>query len=207
LITVALSATISAPTERVWQALTDPDERITWDDRILGRVGLIGLARSGGGAGRAGREIDRGAHRTHGIGNAGDRAAEGRVKTADRARPLVRSASPNRANERSQSSVTQWRFRLGGVPLVMRDEILSDEPIERRVSRITIGSMHFDQTLTLRREDDDNGPRTRLSMKLVARNRIAVIGDIVDRLDVQKIIIEYVDTTLRQVQKHCEADA
>jgi hypothetical protein len=67
--------------------------------------------------------------------------------------------------------------------------------------------MHFDQTLTLHREDDANGPRTRLSMKLVASNRIPVIGEVVERLDVQKIIIEYVDATLRQVQKHCEADA
>jgi len=163
LITVALSATIGAPTERVWKALTDPNERVTWDDRILGIVGPVG-------------------HEAN-------------------------YAAKYAAKSRRPSSVTKWRFRLGGVPLVMHEATLSDEPIERRVSRISIGSMHFDQTLTLRREDDDNGPRTRLSMKLVARNRIPVIGEVVERLDVQKIIIEYVDTTLRQVQKHCEADA
>jgi len=89
----------------------------------------------------------------------------------------------------------------------MHDELIADEPIQRRISRISIGSMHFDQTLTLHPEDDESGPRTRLSMKLVAHNRIAVIGDVVERLDVQKIVIEYVDTTLRQVQKYCEADA
>ena len=44
-------------------------------------------------------------------------------------------------------------------------------------------------------------------MKVVARNSITVIGEIVPRLDVQKLVIEYVDATLRQVQKHCEADA
>ena len=70
-----------------------------------------------------------------------------------------------------------------------------------------MGSMHFDQTLTLHREDDESGPQTRLGMKLVAHNQIAVIGEMVQRLDVQKIVIEYVDATLRQVQKHCEADA
>ncbi len=75
----------------------------------------------------------------------------------------------------------------------------------RLVSRISIGSMHFDQTLTLHAEDDESGQRTRLGMKLVARNRIAVVGEVVERLDVQKIVIEYVDTTLRQVQKSCEA--
>ena len=64
--------------------------------------------------------------------------------------------------------------------------------------------MQFDQTLILFSEDDEMGPHTRLAMKLVARNSIAVIGEVVPRLDVQKIVIEYVDTTLRQVQKYCE---
>jgi len=159
LITVALSATIGAPANRVWRALTDSVERIAWDDRVLGKVESSGANF-----------------------------------------PATKAGKP-------RPNITQWRFKLGGVPLVMRDELILDEPIERRVSRISIGSMHFDQTLTLYREDDENGPRTRLSMKLVARNRIAVIGEVVERLDVQKIVIEYVDTTLRQVQKFCEADA
>jgi hypothetical protein len=159
LITVALSATIGAPANRVWRALTDSVERVAWDDRVLGKV-----ERSG--------------------------ANEPATK-AGKPRPII----------------TQWRFRFGGIPLVMRDELVLDEPNRRRVSRISIGSMHFDQTLTLHPEDDENGPCTRLSMKLVARNRIAVIGEVVERLDVQKIVIEYVDTTLRQVQKFCEADA
>ena len=89
----------------------------------------------------------------------------------------------------------------------MQDVVSEAERNDRLVSRISIGSMLFDQTLTFHREDDESGPRTRLSMKLVARNQIAVIGEVVQRLDVQKIVIEYVDTTLRQVQKHCEADA
>ena len=100
----------------------------------------------------------------------------------------------------------KWRFRLGGVPLVMLDTTIESDPRQRLVSRIAIGSIQFDQVLTLHPEDDDSGPRTRLGMKIVARNRIAVIGEVVQRLDVQKIVIEYVDTTLRQVQKYCEAD-
>lgn len=161
MITVALSATIGAPANRVWRALTDSVERVAWDERVLGKVEPSGVYK-----------------------------------------PATRTGKP-------RPNITQWRFRLGGVPLVMRDELILDEPGERRVSRISIGSMHFDQTLTLHPEDEDeeNGPRTRLSMKLVAHNRIAVIGEVVERLDVQKIIIEYVDTTLRQVQKYCEADA
>ena len=159
LITVALSATIGAPANRVWRALTDSVERVAWDERILGKVEPSG-------------------------------ANEPATKTG-KSRPVI----------------TQWRFRLGGIPLVMREELIVNEPTQRRVSHISIGSMRFDQTLTLHPEDDENGPRTRLSMKLVARNRIAVIGEVVERLDVQKIVIEYLDTTLRQVQKFCEADA
>lgn len=77
---------------------------------------------------------------------------------------------------------------------------------ERIQSRISIGSLHFDQTITLYTEEGDatTAPITRVSMKLIANNKIAVIGEIVPRLDVQKLVIEYVDTTLRQIQKHCE---
>jgi hypothetical protein len=86
-----------------------------------------------------------------------------------------------------------WRYRLGGVPLVMQEEVVSTEPRS--------------QTLTLHREDDETGPRTRLGMKIAVRNSIAIIGEVVPRLDVQKLTIEYVDTTLRQVRKHCESDS
>lgn len=166
LITVALSATIGAPIDRVWRALTDPSERIGWDERILGEVSL-----------------------SHGSN---------------------RSAKRRRATGQGESALpesTKWRFRLGGVPLVMQDSVREILRNERLVSLISIGSMRFDQTLTLCREDDESGPRTRLGMKLVTRSQIAVIGEVVQRLDVQKIVIEFVDTTLRQVQKYCEADA
>jgi hypothetical protein len=96
---------------------------------------------------------------------------------------------------------------FSGVPMVLQDDVLRSEPFDRHESRVSIGSMHFDQTLTLFAENDENdetGPRTRLGMKLVAHNSIAVIGEIIPRLDVQKIIMEYVDTTLRQAQKYCE---
>lgn len=159
MITVALSATIGAPIDRVWRALTDPSERLVWDERILGEVSLS-------------REKNN----------------------------ITESAS-------TPPKQTRWRFRLGGVPLVMQDVIREANPNQRLVSRISIGSMHFDQTLTLYREDNETGPRTRLGMKLVVHNQIPVIGEVIQRLDVQKIVIEYVDTTLRQIQKYCESDA
>lgn len=167
MITVALTATIGAPIDRVWQALTDPSERIAWDERILGEVLL------------------------------------------SRGSAQATSSISKSATESTNSILkkTRWRFRLAGIPLVMQEDLLGVEAHERLISRISIGSMHFDQTLTLHREDDESGPKSRLGMKLVARNRIAVIGEVVQRLDVQKIVIEYVDTTLRQIQKHCEAGA
>jgi uncharacterized protein YndB with AHSA1/START domain len=176
LITVALSATIGAPLERVWRALIDPSERTVWDDRILGEVALPTRK----------SRISRPRH--------GDEPEDDR--------PGVRADSAVGEPVR-----TRWRFRLGGVPVVMQDETIETEPNERLTSRITIGSMHFTQTLTLHHEDDENGPRTRLGMKLAAQNSIAVLGDVVPRIDVQRLVIEFVDSTLRQVQKHCEADA
>ncbi len=164
MITVALSATIGAPHDRVWRALVDPNEREIWDDRILGTVALSRTGKRSEARGRA----------------------QGR-------KPAIRT--------------TRWRFKLGGVPLVLQDEILRADRHDRIVSRITIGSMHFDQTLTFHTEDDETGPRTRVGLKVIATNSIAVIGEVVPRLDVQKLVIEYVDATLRQVQKHCESDA
>ena len=111
------------------------------------------------------------------------------------------------APRREPIQENRWRFQLGRVPMVMHDAVFEAVAAHRLVSHITIGSVQFDQTLTLHSEDDESGPRTRLGMKLVARNSIAVIGEVVPRLDVQKLVIEFVDTTLRQVQKHCEADA
>jgi uncharacterized protein YndB with AHSA1/START domain len=164
LITVALSAAIGSPHERVWRALVDPRERSIWDERILGEVALSQTPRK----------------------------TPKRTREQDRKAPL---------------RTTRWRFRLGRVPLVLQEEVMRADGHDRIVSRISIGSMHFDQTLTLHDEDDESGPRTRVGMKVVATNSIAVIGEVVPRLDVQKLVIEYIDATLRQVRKHCEADA
>ena len=171
MITVALSATIHAPHERVWRAIADPAERAAWDERILGEVSL-----------------SRGAFKAE----ASYRKLPGKRDLPDKKAPLRK---------------THWRFKLGGIPLVMQDEIVRADRHDRLLSRISIGSMHFDQTLTIHTEDDETGPRTRLGMKIVTRNKITVLGEVIPRLNVQKIVIEYVDSTLRQVQKHCETNA
>lgn len=165
LITVALAATIDATGERVWRAITDPSQRLLWDDRILGAVEP---ARS---------EVPR--------------------RRSIRIPSAVPSAPPIRT--------TRWRFLWSGIPLVLVDEIHRIEGHERSFGRFSIGSMRFDQTLTVSEERDDGGPHSRLAMKLVANNSIAVFGELIPRLEVQRMAIEYVDTTLRLVRKHCEA--
>ena len=125
-------------------------------------------------------------------------------------KPRVRGRPSNRiARSDLHTNVirrTAWRFRLTDIPLVMVDEVYRQEGRERLVGRISIGSLHFDQVITVHEEWDSSGPHTRLGMKLVAGNSIAVISELVPRLDVQRIVIEYVDTTLRQIRKYCETD-
>lgn len=131
----------------------------------------------------------------------------GEIKTprhdTTRRRPL-RFAHPATHAEPIRS--TRWRFRWSGIPLVLIDEIHRAEGHDRLHGRISIGSMHVEQTITIAEEFDRSGPHARLGMKLVASNSIAVIGEVVPRLEVQRLVIEYVDTTLRLVRKHCEAD-
>lgn len=101
---------------------------------------------------------------------------------------------------------TRWRFRLAGIPLILTEELIRTEGRERLFGRFSIGSMRFDQTVTISEESDDGGPRTRLAMKLAASNSIVVFGELISRQGVQRMAIEYVDTTLRLVRKHCEAE-
>ena len=165
-ITVALSANIGAAHERVWRALVDPNERVCWDERILGAVDLPPSSRQ--------------RHRL-----------EKSHAVASDTRPALRSA--------------RYRFQLASVVLVLQDEVVAADRHDRLVSRISIGSLRFDQTMTLYDEESEAGPLTRLGMKIVAQNSIPVLGESLSRLDVQKWVIEYADTTLRQVRKFCEA--
>ncbi|HKK50068.1 MAG TPA: hypothetical protein VKA74_00710 [Myxococcota bacterium] len=113
--------------------------------------------------------------------------------------PPARAAAPGE----SRRSV-RWRYRLSGIPLVMHEDLLRVCVGERIESRISIGSLRLEQVFTLHAEEDPEAPRIRLGMKVISGNSIAVMGDVVPRLDVQKLMIELVDTTLRQIRRHCE---
>lgn len=93
---------------------------------------------------------------------------------------------------------------LAGLPQILREEVLREQRLQRIVSRIAIASLRSDQTVTLVPEEDASGPYTRVSMKLSAHNRVPIIGELISRSAVQRIVLEYIDTTLRQIRKHCE---
>lgn len=197
MITVALSVPICASHERVWRALVDPKERLLWDERLLGEVALSQDSEQAKTRSRQ-HSAARTRRRAHAADGESTQAPSGSTPNRRSGKQVEKKASIR---------TTRWRFRFGGIPLVMQEEVIAADRHDRLMSRVSIGTVHFDQTLTFHSEDDETGPRTRLGMKIIARNSIAVIGDVVERLDVQKIIIEYVDTTLRQAQKHCEQKA
>lgn len=100
----------------------------------------------------------------------------------------------------------RWRYRLGGIPLVMQEEIRAANPPRRLLCRLSIGSLRLEQDFTLEVDEDASHARTRLGMKVMASNSIALVDEVMARLDVQKLVIAFADTTLRQIQEHCETD-
>ena len=82
--------------------------------------------------------------------------------------------------------------------------MLIEQRFHRIISRIGLASLRADQTVTLVPEEDASGAHTRLSMKLSACNRLPILGELSSRSVVQRIVLEYIDATLRQIKKHCE---
>ena len=96
----------------------------------------------------------------------------------------------------------RWHYRLGSVRVVLHEQPLEIVRLERLCSALRTGSMRFEQTFTLTSESRDP-PRTRLSMKLVTKSSVPVVGDVIDRFSVRKMAAERLDRTLRSVQSWC----
>jgi uncharacterized protein YndB with AHSA1/START domain len=100
----------------------------------------------------------------------------------------------------------RWRYRLGGVPLVMHEEPLEVVPGKRLHSRLTMGSLRYEQTYSivpLEPTDEvggPNAPRTQLGMRLVASNSVPVVGDVVDRFEVRRMTVRQIATSLDALQ-------
>ncbi|MDP6980780.1 MAG: SRPBCC domain-containing protein [Myxococcota bacterium] len=153
LITIVMSSAVAAPPQRLWRALTVPEELLAWDEHRLSAV------------------------------------------------------DPTDAYPKEGETV-RWRYRLGSVPIVMRDKPLDVVPGRKLRSKVALGSLVFDQTFTLAVEQNQGDDvTTLLGMKVAASNSAAVMGTVIDRFEVRRMTADHVDSTLRAITKHCEGDA
>jgi hypothetical protein len=121
------------------------------------------------------------------------------VRWDERAEGLLEPASRALAPGR----VLRWRYRLGGVPLVFREEILEVVPEEKVRSAVRLGLFRFEQTFSLAVDPADAG-RTRLGLRLASSNAVPVVGGLLDRFAVRRQAAELADARLRALQKWCE---
>ena len=94
-----------------------------------------------------------------------------------------------------------WRYKLGAVPVILRDRPLEIMTGRKLRSEVALGLFRFEQTWTLADEAD----ATRLGVQLAAGSTIVVVGGVVDRFDVRRLAAEYVDGKLRALRSWCEA--
>lgn len=97
----------------------------------------------------------------------------------------------------------RWRCWLGSVTVSHCEDPLEVIPAERLRSAVRLGSFEFEETYTLSDEPRDS---TRLSLRLVAKNTVPLLGGELDRFDVRRLSAERVDETLARLQRWCEAD-
>ena len=97
----------------------------------------------------------------------------------------------------------RWRARMNGLPIILHDHPIEVSVNERLRSSIAMGLFRFDETYTLM-DDLLEAGRTRLMMKVVISNEIAVVGGSLDRFAVRQQATALVSTTLRAIRQWCE---
>jgi len=97
----------------------------------------------------------------------------------------------------------RWRARMNGLPIILHDHPIEVSVNERLRSSIAMGLFRFDETYTLM-DDLLEAGRTRLMMKVVISNEIAVVGGSLDRFAVRQQATALVSTALRAIREWCE---
>jgi hypothetical protein len=101
------------------------------------------------------------------------------------------------------SGGVRWRYRLGGVQVVMHDRPLEVVRGSRLKRKIRLGALRYDQTLSLS-EVPGRPDQTNLAIKIVSPNWIPLVGDSVDRFSARELATRHIDETLRQIQTFFE---
>ena len=109
----------------------------------------------------------------------------------------------------AEGSTVRWRYKLGSVSLVLKETPQLVAAPERLALACAAGSLHFEQAYQLIEEPEDaaQAARTRVSLKLSARNQVHLIGADIDRFEVRRMLIERIDEALRSLQKWCEGES
>lgn len=97
----------------------------------------------------------------------------------------------------------RWRYRLGTVPVVLRDNPQEVVPSERLRSSLAVGLFRLDETYSLGSESGQP-ERTRLTLKLVSTSSVPVVGGLLDRFAVRRLVADFADNRIRSIQKWCE---
>jgi hypothetical protein len=97
-------------------------------------------------------------------------------------------------------SPVAWRYRLGTVPVTLRERPREVVPEARLHSDVSLGLFRFEQIWTLADEGRAAG-RTRLGLSIAARNSLPVVDGVLDRFDVRRIAAEFAGGRLRSLQR------
>ncbi|HVP27720.1 MAG TPA: SRPBCC family protein [Myxococcota bacterium] len=100
----------------------------------------------------------------------------------------------------------RWRYRQGGVPIVLHERPIEVVAHERLRALLELGPLRFDATFDLL-PDPGHPERTRLQQKLVASNAVAVVGGVIDRFEMRALATGRVSRTLEAIRARCEGDA
>jgi len=99
----------------------------------------------------------------------------------------------------------RWRYRLGTVPVLLREELVEVVPFERLRADLSFGLMRATTTYSLATNGNPN--RTRISLKIAALNSVPVVGGEIDRFEVRHIATSFVDTKLRHLSVWFDANS